>query len=119
MPVGQTVMHAYIARPCPIPRESGVYAWCFRQLRRVESGKWRSFAAGEAVLSAWMDANALVTWLVDPVPWRLEARLIGVLCVPLNLDQNDGHPFHRVLTEVRRRAKARAPERPGVRGTRC
>ena len=119
MPVGQTVMHAYIARPCPIPREPGVYAWCFRQLRRVESGKWRSFAAGEAVLSAWMDAIALVTWPADPVPWRLEARLIGVLCVPLNLDQNDGHPFHRVLTEVRRRAKARAPERPGVRGTRC
>jgi hypothetical protein len=173
-----------LARPCPVPREPGVYAWYFREippgvptegcvrcgpytllylgiapkapptngaapsrqrlshriryhyrgnaegstlrltlgcllakdlsleLRRVGSGKRLTFAAGEAALSTWMGANAFVTWLVDPMPWNLEERLIRERCLPLNLDQNDAHPFHAVLKEVRRQARARARELP-------
>ena len=173
-----------LARPCPVPREPGVYAWYFRQIppsvptdgcircgpytllylgiapkapptngaassrqrlshrvryhyrgnaegstlrltlgcllaadlglefRRVGTGKRLTFAAGEAALSAWMGANAFVSWLADPTPWKLEARLIRDLCLPPNLDQNDGHPFQTTLTEVRRRARARARELP-------
>ena len=73
-----------------------------------------TFAAGEASLSTWMGANAFVTWLVNPTPWTLEEQLIGELCLPLNPDQNDGHPFHAVLTEVRRRARVRARALPVV-----
>jgi hypothetical protein len=173
-----------LARPCPVPKEPGVYAWYFRaippsvptdgcircrsctllylgiapkappsngaapstqrlshriryhyqgnaegstlrltlgsllanelglELRRVGSGTRLTFATGEAILSAWMGENALVAWLVNPTPWKLEERLIGAVCLPLNLDQNDGHPFHAVLTEVRRRARARARQLP-------
>jgi hypothetical protein len=44
--------------------------------------------------------------------WKLEEQLIGELCLPLNLNQDDGHPRHTVVTEARRRVRARAREPP-------
>lgn len=41
------------------------------QLRRVGSGRRRTFDAGELVLSAWMAENALVSWVVCDRPWEL------------------------------------------------
>jgi hypothetical protein len=84
------------------------------ELRRVGSGTRLTFAAGEEVLSEWMRQNAFVTWLVHPAPWELEKHLIGELALPLNLDQNDRHPLHAVLSQVRRKARARARALPIV-----
>lgn len=52
------------------------------ELRRVRSGKTRTFHAGEDRLSEWMAANAFVAWWECGEPWRLEERLIGTLSLP-------------------------------------
>ncbi len=39
------------------------------QLRRVGSGRRRTFADGEQVLSEWMAENAFVSWVVRERPW--------------------------------------------------
>jgi hypothetical protein len=78
------------------------------RLRRVGSGNRLTFAGGEDALSTWMQRNAFVTWRVDPEPWLLEEQLIGRLALPLNLDQNQRHPFHAQLSALRRNAKAQA-----------
>ena len=174
-----------LARPCPIPRESGLYGWYFSrvpvgvpidgcvahdghtllyagiapkapaangktstqtlrdriryhyrgnaegstlrltlgclladelelELRRVGSGRRLTFHDGEARLSEWMGAQAKVVWLTHPRPWELESELIGSVALPLNLDQNRSHPFHSVLTGLRRGAKAEARRLPTV-----
>jgi len=173
-----------LARPCPVPRKAGVYAWffrkippgiptddCFRcgdltllyvgispkkpplngkspsrqcllnrvryhfrgnaegstlrltlgcllserlgiELRRVGSGRRMTFGPGEQRLSEWMAANALVRWVTHPRPWELEEELIAELSLPLNLDQNERHPFYPVLHGIRHVAKDRARELP-------
>ena len=79
------------------------------QLRRVGSGKRMTFTAlGENNLSTWMSENAYVNWVVFDEPWKLEERLIRSLSLPLNLRDNGTHPFHPVLSEIRRAAKERA-----------
>jgi hypothetical protein len=45
------------------------------QLRRVGSGRRKTFADGEQLLSAWMSQNALVSWLIYERPWELEHSL--------------------------------------------
>lgn len=84
-------------------------------LRRVGSGKRFTFTIeGEAVLSDWMAENAHVAWQATPEPWVLEAEAIHGVALPLNLDQNKHHPFHPVLSQVRRDAKAAAVNLPVV-----
>lgn len=78
--------------------------------------------ASERDLSRWMDENAYVSWLPIPDPWLLETHLLETLDLPLNLDQNKRHPFHRTLRDYRRAAAecARALPvlpNPGVGGT--
>ena len=58
------------------------------QLRRVGSGRRRTFAEGEQGLSAWMADNAFVSWVVREHPWELEDNLIASLDLPLNLEGN-------------------------------
>ena len=83
------------------------------QLRRVGSGKRMTFTIrGEEKLSAWMEVNAFVNWVVVDEPWKLEDHLIRTLSLPLNLQDNGKHPFYPVLTEIRRRAKERARQMP-------
>ena len=77
-------------------------------LRRVGSGTRMTFAADEEVLSDWMAANAFVTWVEHPEPWVLEEELISRVVLPLNLARNQRHPFHQVLTALRREARERA-----------
>jgi hypothetical protein len=72
------------------------------QLRRVGSGNRMTFAEGEQALSAWMAANACVSWVVRDRPWELEEELIAALDLPLNLQGNPRKRFHLV-----RRARAR------------
>ncbi|WP_033316847.1 GIY-YIG nuclease family protein [Pontibacter roseus] len=82
------------------------------QLRRVGSGKRLTFGRGEEALSDWMNQNAFITWSEYPTPWEPEEELIKSLYLPLNLDQNQHHPFYRGLKEIRRQAKAEAKSLP-------
>jgi hypothetical protein len=87
------------------------------ELRRVGSGKRRTFLpSGEANLSAWMAENAFVTWIETPEPWVAEHFLIQELDLPLNLDQNGAHAFHRTLSDTRSAAKKRADQLPVCSG---
>jgi hypothetical protein len=78
------------------------------QLRRVGSGNRKTFADGEHILSQWLQDNAFVVWVVDPEPWVVEKRVIGEVSLPLNLDMNKKHPFHTVLSAIRKTAKQSA-----------
>lgn len=84
------------------------------ELRRVGSGKRRTFHACEDTLSDWMEQNAFVCWQEHTGPWLLEEVLIRDLSLPLNLDQNRDHPFHPILSRIRREAKAAANGKPIV-----
>ena len=78
------------------------------KLRCVGSSKRKTFGPGEATLSAWMAANAFVTWTEHPEPWHLEDELIRELSLPLNLRGNERHPFYPQLAALRKRHKANA-----------
>jgi hypothetical protein len=67
-----------------------------------------TFHEGEDKLSEWMSENAYVTWVVHPEPWKVEDFAIGRLSLPLNLRDNEKHPFHHTLTSIRRQAKRKA-----------
>jgi len=82
------------------------------ELRRVGSGKRRTFVDRESDLSAWMEQNAAVCWIESDEPWGVEKTLIASVCLPLNLDQNRNHPFHAALSAIRRATKRRADELP-------
>lgn len=81
-------------------------------LRRVGGGERYRFGPGEDAISAWMDANASVCWLATPEPWVVEAALIAVMDLPLNLDQNRGHQFAASLSALRRSIRAKARTLP-------
>ena len=78
------------------------------ELRRVGSGKRMTFHVGEEKLSKWMNKNAFVSWAVHEEPWRIEDQAIKQLSLPLNLRDNESHPFHRNLTSLRRDCKRKA-----------
>jgi hypothetical protein len=86
------------------------------QLRRVGSGTRLTFAAGEGLLSNWLELNARVAWLEHDEPWKLESTLIQTLSLPLNLDQNEAHPFFPKLSALRAQARARARTLPILEG---
>jgi len=73
-----------------------------------------TFADGESVLSDWLDENAFVTWVVHDKPWVVECEAIPELYLPLNLDMNKSHPFHSVLSRVRKVARKTAWHLPAV-----
>jgi hypothetical protein len=79
------------------------------ELRRVGSGKRLTFCKdGEAKLSAWMAAHAFVAWAEAPEPWIWEARALETLDLPLNLSENERHPFRPVLVAARAAARTTA-----------
>jgi hypothetical protein len=84
------------------------------QLRRVGSGKRMTFGEGEAALSAWMDENAFVCWMVCEQPWKVEQQIISSVNLPLNLDQNRHHPYCSQLSACRAAARERARALPVV-----
>lgn len=88
---------------CLLGEELGI------RLQTVGNGRL-TFGEGEQALSDWMGRHAFVTWVPDAIPWVLESELIKQIVVPLNLLGNDSHPFHAVLRETRRRARANARE---------
>lgn len=82
------------------------------ELRRVGSGRRRTFADGEHRLSEWMDRNARVCWMPVEQPWKIEEYLISRLSLPLNLRGKESHAFSRVLSDIRRDHKHRADSLP-------
>jgi hypothetical protein len=78
-------------------------------LRRVGSGKRMTLThLGEQWLDAWMKENAFVCWIEHPEPWTVEAELLQKLSLPLNIQDNQHHPFCVELRRLRADAKAQA-----------
>src|SRR5262249_13131860 len=71
-------------------------------LRRVGSGKRITLTnAGEQYLNEWMEGNAFVAWMELPEPWIVEHQLLRELSCPLNIKDNEHHPFCSALKKLR------------------
>ena len=82
------------------------------ELRRIGSGKRRTFSTGEQLLSEWMARNAHVCWVECPEPWKVEGAAISQLSLPLNIDQNAAHRFCATLKAIRLAATTKANRLP-------
>ena len=82
-------------------------------LRRVGSGNRKTFThLGEQWLDKWMDINAYVCWVEYEKPWEVEKEIIENVSLPLNIQDNDHHPFAKTLSKMRVEAKKEANETP-------
>ena len=63
---------------------------------------------GEQWLDAWMQENALVCWMEHPDPYAMEKEILQALSLPLNLQDNQAHPFWAELSDLRKEAKRSA-----------
>jgi hypothetical protein len=70
--------------------------------------------SGETKISEWMEKNAFVVWIEHPTPWLLEDELIKTKSLPLNLQGNQAHPFHKELSSIRSEQKKKAKELPVI-----
>jgi GIY-YIG catalytic domain-containing protein len=84
------------------------------ELRRTGKSGRLTFVNGEKKLTEWISKNAFVAWHIIDRPWEYEEDLINKISVPLNLDHNKKHKFHKVLSEIRSEAKKRARSSPVV-----
>jgi len=81
------------------------------QLRRTGStGRLTFGKEGEEQLSDWMATNAFVCWVEHPEPWRVAREVIATLRPPLNLGENEGHPFCAQLSALTSEMKKKARE---------
>lgn len=55
-----------------------------------------------ARLSAWQQTHLRLTWHETAKPWDIEDKVIAALQPPLNLDDNEAHPFFETLSAARR-----------------
>lgn len=62
----------------------------------------------EQRLTAWMQDNLALSWVVHEQPWTVEADVIGELTPPLNQSANSSHPLYRYVREARRSWRAAA-----------
>ena len=60
---------------------------------------------GEQWLDGWMEGNAFVCWVIHPSPWEVERKVFESASLPLNIQDNQDHPFSHCLSEMRRDAK--------------
>ena len=75
-------------------------------LRRVGSGKRMTFThAGEQWLDQWLEENAFVCWMEHPAPWEVEKELLQSISCPLNIQDNQYHPFSSKLSGLRKDAR--------------
>ena len=83
------------------------------ELRRVGSGKRKTFThLGEQWLDEWMNDNAFVFWVEHKKPWLIEKELLRHFSLPLNIQDNDHHPFSKNLSNIRTKAKRMADQLP-------
>jgi hypothetical protein len=78
------------------------------ELRFVGQSKRLTFGENEPVLSEWLNKNAYATWITHDKPWVVEREAIPKLYLPLNLSMNQSHPFHPMLSAVRKNARVNA-----------
>jgi hypothetical protein len=83
------------------------------QLRRIGSGTRMTFTPpGEMKLNQWLDDNAFIAWTRTPSTRLLESGFIYNNSLPLNLSQNENHPFYGTLSQLRQQAKQTARSLP-------
>jgi len=70
---------------------------------------------GEQWLDEWLEENAFVCWVKHSAPWELERDILGRLSLPLNIQDNDLHPFSGELSKFRKEAKRLARVEPIAR----
>jgi hypothetical protein len=73
-----------LQQPCPIPASPGVYAWYFKQIPPL------------------VPTEGCIIWLVHDEPWLVHDELISTVNLPLNLRDNESHPFYPVLSAIRK-----------------
>jgi hypothetical protein len=72
------------------------------KLRRIGTGKRRTFAGDEARLTQWMADNAAVSWLEHPEPWLVEDKMLAAFDLPLNgQEANRDNAFYPELKRLR------------------
>jgi hypothetical protein len=82
-------------------------------LRRAGSGKRMTLThVGEQWLDAWMQENALVCWVEHSDPSALEREILKSFSLPLNLQDNQDHPFWAKLSDLRKEANRNARQEP-------
>src|SRR5262249_40516709 len=64
-------------------------------LRRVGSGKRRTFSVGEEAISAWMDRHAYVCWAECAEPWQVEEQAIKEILLPGRTQDGRGYAQDR------------------------
>jgi hypothetical protein len=69
---------------------------------------------GEQRLDDWMEENAFVCWVENSEPWEKERGIIEKVSLPLNIRDNDHHPFAAELSELRSEAKKNAIRDDGI-----
>lgn len=61
-----------------------------------------------ARLSVWQAKHLLVSWVVHPTPWSVEAGVIEQLHAPMNRAANGAHPFYGAMGHARAAFRAAA-----------
>ncbi len=59
--------------------------------------------AQNSQLSTWQQEHLRLTWHAVAQPWLFEAAVIAQLRPPLNLADNETHPFYKTLSAARRK----------------
>lgn len=84
-------------------------------LRLRERTETKTFGPdGEAELSRWLSARGRLCWHLHDEPWTIRPAVVAGAGAPLNVQHNQEHPFHPVVTELRAAAVAEARRRPRV-----
>lgn len=84
------------------------------ELRRT-SQKSYSFNEGEYVLDEWLNKYARVCWIECDNPWEFESHAFQRFSLPLNLLENENHPFYEKLCNLRCMARKNARHKSIVR----
>ena len=56
-------------------------------------------------LSDWQQAQLRLTWVKRLRPWEVERRVIALMRPPLNLAENQNHPLHRRVKDLRKKLR--------------
>ncbi len=84
-------------------------------LQRVGSGKSHTFTnPGEIMLDNWLAAHAHVALAAVERPWEVEAKMLSIHSLPLNLSGNGSHSFAADLKRIRAVARCKAATLPVV-----
>ena len=67
---------------------------------------------GEQWLDTWMQEDVWICWMEHPDPCAMEKEILQALSLPLNLQDNQAHPFWAELSDLRKEAKRSARGEP-------